>query len=187
MFDRNPVRNVLILGATSAVAAEVADLLARRGCRLHLVGRSEAKLERVVERCREAGAVVTWAHTDFGELDRNGGVIASAFEHLGRVDLALVAHGDLGNQQASESSFDEAERIFRTNLTSVVSLLVPLANHMEAARAGRIAVITSVAGDRGRPRIEGSRSLKNGQKSVRARLRLPSKTIGHANRVAFFV
>ena len=38
------------------------------------------------------------------------------------------------------------------NFTSVVSLLVPLANHMEAAHAGRLAVITSVAGDRGRPR-----------------------------------
>jgi len=152
MFDRNPLRNVLILGATSAVAAEIAHLLARRGCRLHLVGRSEAKLERVVDRCREAGDVVTWAHADFGELDQNEAVIASASEHLGRIDLALLAYGDLGHQQASESSFAEAERILRVNLTSVVSLIVPLANHMEAARAGRIAVITSVAGDRGRPR-----------------------------------
>ena len=37
-------------------------------------------------------------------------------------------------------------------LTSVVSLLVPLANHFEKARAGRLGVITSVAGERGRPR-----------------------------------
>ena len=34
----------------------------------------------------------------------------------------------------------------------MVSLLIPLANHLEAAGAGRIGVITSVAGDRGRPR-----------------------------------
>jgi short-subunit dehydrogenase len=34
----------------------------------------------------------------------------------------------------------------------VVSLLIPLANELEGARAGRIGVITSVAGDRGRPR-----------------------------------
>ena len=38
------------------------------------------------------------------------------------------------------------------NFTSVVSLLIPLANHMERARSGSLAVITSVAGERGRPR-----------------------------------
>ena len=36
------------------------------------------------------------------------------------------------------------------NFTSAVALLTPLANRFEAARRGCIAVITSVAGDRGR-------------------------------------
>ncbi len=66
--------------------------------------------------------------------------------------MVLVAHGLLGDQEASERDFVAADDIVRTNFTSVVSLLVPLANHMEAARAGRIGVITSVAGERGRPR-----------------------------------
>jgi len=64
----------------------------------------------------------------------------------------LIAHGLLGDQLASERDFAEAERIITTNFTSAVSLLVPLANYFEAARAGRIGVITSVAGERGRPR-----------------------------------
>ncbi len=68
------------------------------------------------------------------------------------IDTVLIAHGDLGDQLASERSFAEAESILRTNFTSVVSLLIPLANQMEAARRGRLGVITSVAGDRGRPR-----------------------------------
>jgi short-subunit dehydrogenase len=42
--------------------------------------------------------------------------------------------------------------VLRVNFTSVVSLLIPLVNHMEAAGAGRLGVITSVAGDRGMPR-----------------------------------
>ena len=150
MNDSNRAEHVLILGATSAIAAEVARVYAGRGSRLHLVGRSPDKLAHVVADCR--GAVVTSQQADFADLGANDGVVASAIAELGRVDVALIAHGDLGDQLASERSFDEAERIVRVNFTSVVSLLVPLANHMEAAHAGRLAVITSVAGDRGRPR-----------------------------------
>ena len=68
------------------------------------------------------------------------------------MDVAVIAHGWLGDQLASERDVAEAERIIATNFTSVVALLVPLGNHFEAAGAGNIAVLSSVAGDRGRPR-----------------------------------
>ncbi|MDC3961652.1 SDR family NAD(P)-dependent oxidoreductase [Polyangium jinanense] len=144
------MQRVLILGATSAIAAEVAQIHAVRGDRLHLVGRNPEKLAAVAARC--TGATVSVATSDFGELGANERVITDAITALGNIDAALIAHGDLGDQLASERSFDEAEAIVRTNFTSVVSLLIPLANHMEAARKGRLGVITSVAGDRGRPR-----------------------------------
>jgi len=141
---------VLIFGATSAVAAEVAVLCAARGDRLHLVGRNPEKLSALVARCQ--GAQVTVQCADFAELAQNQALAEQALAALGEVDLVLIAHGDLGDQIASERSFDEARRTLDVNFTSVVSLLIPLANHLERARAGRIGVITSVAGDRGRPR-----------------------------------
>jgi decaprenylphospho-beta-D-erythro-pentofuranosid-2-ulose 2-reductase len=141
---------VLIFGATSAVAAEVAVLYAQRGARLHLVGRNPEKLAAVAARC--APAPVTTQQADFDDLDANERLVATAIEQLGPVDVALIAHGDLGDQLATEQSFKDAERTLRTNFLSVVSLLVPLANHLEFLRAGRLAVITSVAGERGRPR-----------------------------------
>lgn len=144
------MQRVLILGATSAIAAEVAVLHAKRGDRLHLVGRNEDKLARVVSRCD--GATVTSSIADFSNLDVNEGVVENAIETLGGIDRVLIAHGDLGHQLESERSFAEAEAILRTNLLSVVSLLIPIANRMEAQRSGTIGVITSVAGDRGRPR-----------------------------------
>lgn len=142
--------NTLILGATSAIAAEVAVLLAARRDRLHLVGRSADKLQAVAARC--AGAQVTTERADFAQLEHNEAVVREAIAALGHVDLVLIAHGDLGDQLASERDFAQAEATIRVNFTSVVSLLVPLANHMEAARRGTIGVITSVAGERGRPR-----------------------------------
>lgn len=142
--------HVLVFGATSAIAAECAELYARRGARLLLVGRNASKLDGVVARCSGGGASPFVA--DLGDPAANEAIVAACIEKLSRVDTVLVAHGDLGDQLESERSFDEAERILRVNFTSVVALLIPLANHMESAGRGRIGVITSVAGDRGRPR-----------------------------------
>lgn len=152
MNDETPgaPSRVLLLGATSAIAAEVAVLHAARGDRLHLVGRNAEKLAGVAARC--ATTRVTTEVADFARLEDDEGIVRRAIEALGGVDRALVAHGDLGDQLESERSFSEAVRVFRANFTSVVALLIPLVNHLETARGGRLGVITSVAGDRGRPR-----------------------------------
>jgi short-subunit dehydrogenase len=89
---------------------------------------------------------------NFAALADNGAVADAALAALGRVDRVLVAHGELGDQLASERSFADAEAILRVNFSSVVSLLIPVANALERARGGRLGVITSVAGERGRPR-----------------------------------
>jgi short-subunit dehydrogenase len=141
--------HVVIFGATSAIAAEVALLYAERGARLHLVARNSEKLAQVAARC---GARATAQSADFENLDDNERLVQDAIAMLGRVDVALIAHGDLGDQLASERAFKDAESTLRVNFTSAVSLLIPLANHLESAGSGRIGVITSVAGDRGRPR-----------------------------------
>jgi len=142
---------VLILGATSAIASQVAQIHARRGDRLHLVGRTASKLAEVAQLCA-ASPHVTTQQADFSNLAANEGVVAEAIRALGGIDTVLIAHGELGDQLATERGFADAEVILRVNFVSVVALLIPLANHMESARAGRIGVITSVAGDRGRPR-----------------------------------
>jgi decaprenylphospho-beta-D-erythro-pentofuranosid-2-ulose 2-reductase len=142
--------SVLIFGATSAIAAEAAKIYARRGDKLHLVARNAEKLATVAASC--AQTEVTTAVADFSDLGKNGDVVRRAFDELGSVDTVLIAHGDLGDQLASERSFKDAETTLVANFTSVVSLLIPLANELEAAGKGRIGVITSVAGDRGRPR-----------------------------------
>lgn len=148
--DARAKARVLIFGATSAVAAEVAVEYAGRGARLHLVGRNPDKLADVARRCR--ASEVTVEEADLADLGHNQELVDSAIAALGGATTVLIAHGDLGDQLASERDFDAAERILRVNFTSVVSLLIPIANHLEAARAGGLGVITSVAGDRGRPR-----------------------------------
>ena len=146
------MRHILVFGATSAIAARVIATWAARGDRLHLIGRDPVKLAAVAAACATAGGLTT-AVADLGALERVPAVVDAAVAALdGRVDLVFVAHGDLGDQLRSEREPSEAERLLRINLLSVVALLVPLATLLERQRSGAIAVITSVAGERGRPR-----------------------------------
>jgi short-subunit dehydrogenase len=150
---------VLIFGATSAIAAEVARLYAGRGARLYLVGRNPDKLAQVAAQVGAGagagvggGPVVGTRAADLDDTAAADGLVAGGIAALGGLDVAIIAQGLLGDQLASERDFAEAERVIRTNFLSVVALLIPLANHLEAQGRGSIGVMSSVAGDRGRPR-----------------------------------
>jgi short-subunit dehydrogenase len=148
------VERVLVLGATSAIAAEVSRLYWARGARLHLVGRSADKLQALLKSLGSSPAdgVISSAVADFSDLAQNDRVVGEALAALGGVDVVLIAHGELGEQLETERDFARAETILNVNFTSAVSLLVPLANALAAQGRGCIGVITSVAGERGRPR-----------------------------------
>ena len=144
------MERVLIFGATSAIAREVTLRYARRGARLYLVGRNPQRLQAL---CDAAGpAVVGHATADLDDTAGNAARVTTAVECLGSVDIAIVAHGLLGDQLATERDFAEAEQILRTNLLSPISLLIPLANTLRTQGYGHLAVLSSVAGERGRPR-----------------------------------
>jgi short-subunit dehydrogenase len=148
------VERVLVLGATSAIATEVARQYWARSARLHLVARNADKLSRVVDGLGSSPTPgsVSSALADFCDLARNDQVVTDALATLGGADVVLIAHGELGEQLETERDFARADMILNVNFTSVVSLLVPLANALAAQGHGCIGVITSVAGERGRPR-----------------------------------
>ncbi len=145
------MRKTLIVGATSAIAQATARLFAADGASLFLVARDERKLNAVAEDLRVRGArqIETWV-MDATDYDRHQEVIEEAVERLGGLDLVLMAHGTLPDQKACEASFEMTRREFETNALSVISLLTHVANYFEQENQGTVAVISSVAGDRGR-------------------------------------
>jgi short-subunit dehydrogenase len=88
---------------------------------------------------------------DLNSLDRHQELIQMAIDTLGGLDIVLISHGTLGDQQLCQQSVSKTIEELNTNFTSVISLLTILANYFEQQRHGCIAVVTSVAGDRGRP------------------------------------
>lgn len=148
--NAEPVK-LLVLGATSAIAMATMRLYARRGASFYLVARNEEKLSLVAADVQVRGAAAV--HTGVMDLDRteyHTALLQDAHEKLQGIDVALIAHGVLGDQAAAEQDYRVAEQVIRTNLLSSVSLVTWLANYFVAQKRGTIAVISSVAGDRGR-------------------------------------
>ncbi|HRX60016.1 MAG TPA: SDR family oxidoreductase [Candidatus Competibacter sp.] len=145
------MRKVLIVGATSAIAEAVARLLAAQGDLLYLVGRRAETLEAIAADLRVRGAArVQTEVMDANAIERHAALLDNADVALGGLDTVLIAHGTLSDQAACQQSVALTFQELHTNTLSVIALLTLIANHFEAQRVGTIAVISSVAGDRGR-------------------------------------
>ena len=139
---------ILIIGATSAIASACARKWAAEKTQFFLVGRNAEKLQQLSNDLTTRGA--SSAKTYVLDLNHYAGH-QEMLNACGPIDIALIAHGSLPDQKACEQDPDLALKEFSSNATSVISLLILLANQMEAQKSGTIAVISSVAGDRGRP------------------------------------
>ncbi len=142
---------ILILGATSALAHETAKNFAKDGASFVLVARSQYKLQTISSDLSVRGAKeVETIEADFNDISRHAEILEAALKPFAGLDMALVAYGTLGDQQLCEQDVEAALQEFTTNGTSVIALLTLLANYFEQQKRGCIAVISSVAGDRGR-------------------------------------
>jgi decaprenylphospho-beta-D-erythro-pentofuranosid-2-ulose 2-reductase len=116
-----------------------------------LVGRDSAKLESVAQDLRVRGArrVVTLT-CDLNAIDQHDLILKRSTDVLEGLNTVLISYGTLSNQELCENSVIAALDQLKTNFLSVVSLLILIGNRFEEQRNGCIAVISSVAGDRGR-------------------------------------
>jgi short-subunit dehydrogenase len=145
------MRRILIMGATSAIAEATAREFARDADAFMLVGRAADRLQAIAADLKVRGAAIAEIRVlDARDTAAYATFIDDAARTLGGLDAALIAHGTLSSQRACEASADLMLQEFQTNALSVMALCTALANHFEAQRHGVIAVISSVAGDRGR-------------------------------------
>ena len=142
---------VLVLGATSGIAEATCRIWAFQGARLFLVARNAEKLAAVAQDLRTRGASsVETAVADLDDTDGHPALLSHAVNSLTGMDVAYLAHGILGDQNAAEQEFNTTAQILHTNLMAPISLLTWLANYCVQRHTGTLAVISSVAGDRGR-------------------------------------
>ena len=145
------MRKVIIVGATSRIAQEVARKMAAEGDKLFLTGRNEQRLERLADDLKVRGASdVKIYPMDVTDYSSHASLIDTADKQFDGLDTILIAHGTLADQKQCEHSFEQTKKELEINCLSTISLLTHIANKFEEQGKGTIAVISSVAGDRGR-------------------------------------
>lgn len=149
--DPHVPKRILVLGATSGIAEACCRLWADGGDSLYLVARNAARLSAVAADMRTRGAAsVDSAVVNLDDTATHPELLAHAINALGGLDVAFLALGVLGDQAEAERSFITAGQILHTNYAAPVSLLTWLANYCAQRHTGTLAVLSSVAGERGR-------------------------------------
>ncbi len=144
-------KRILVLGATSGIAEACIRLWAERGDSLYLVARDADRLAVVAADARTRGAAfVDSAVANLDETAAHAEMLAHAINGLGGLDIAFLALGVLGDQGEAERNFAVANQILQTNFNAPVSLLTWLGSYAAQRKAGTLAVLSSVAGERGR-------------------------------------
>lgn len=144
------VDSVLVLGGYSEIGLAIATRLAHaRHATVALAGRDQARLDEARATVLAAGArrVETFAF-DANEVASHERLVASVSEHLGDIDVAVIAFGLLGDQAADAAGGDGAVRLLQANYVGAVSVALPLARLLRRQGHGTLVVLSSVAGER---------------------------------------
>lgn len=142
---------ILIIGATSAIAESMARQFAERGAILCLAARDAYRLKALADDLQVRSAkTVHRLEFEASNFATHEDLIMESELLMDGLDLVLIAHGMLPDTGECAASILTTLKSLEVNALSVVSLMTIAAHRFEKKNSGTIAVISSVAGDRGR-------------------------------------
>jgi decaprenylphospho-beta-D-erythro-pentofuranosid-2-ulose 2-reductase len=147
------MKKIIIVGATSGIAHACAKIWVSdlKEVELTLLVRDEGRGEKVAQdlRVRNPNANVKVMSVNFEDVH----LIQKTVNELASnqvLDIVLIAHGVLSDQVACENSLQATNDSLQINGVSPVLFAQEFALHMSKVDYGTLAIIGSVAGDRGR-------------------------------------
>lgn len=146
-------RHIVIIGATSAIAERCARRWAAEGtASIVLIARDLAKLQRVHDDLKARSPQTSLSVQVCGDftdpVDMEAQLELASARYM--PDMVLIAHGDLPDQLACQADLNKARHAIEVNGLSPVLWAEAAVRRLERAGRGTVAVIGSVAGDRGR-------------------------------------
>ena len=136
--------NVLVTGASSGIGLETARQLRARGAKVAICGRNEARLR---EAARAIGALAIRADVSV-EADVVH-LVREVIETFGDYDV-LVNNAGFGSfAPLTETSLEEMQRVFATNVFGAMLVARESARHFIERGRGNIVNVSSTAGQRG--------------------------------------
>jgi len=143
---------IVIIGATSAMAEHCARLwVTGASVDLTLVGRNISGLERIASdlRVRSPQSEIRVLVADFMDT-QSIEKTASECAAKGPLDIVLIAHGSLPEQALCQNALSVCREALEINGLSAVLFAEAFIKHLVLANHGTLAIVGSVAGERGR-------------------------------------
>lgn len=129
----------LVTGASAGIGRASVDALVQAGARVFATGRRKAELDALVQQ-HGSQTIRTMA----GDLN-DGGFAAELAAAARDADIMLSNAGVLTYAPLADTTFEDTEAMFRTNVLASYRITLDVAKSMAARRRGHIIVMTSIA------------------------------------------
>lgn len=137
---------VAVIGATSSLAQALCHVLAAEGAELTLVARDAGELQLLAsDLALRHGAACRTIACDLLAEEYSP---ITLMQQIGEFDRLVLATGDMGN--ADPGDLANLAMVMHVNTTLPAQIATLAAEQLAAKGSGVIAIISSVAGDRGR-------------------------------------
>jgi len=146
------MKNILILGANSAMARAMTREIAGPEVQLILASRNVEELKKTANdlELRAQGPQPIVLAFDACKTEEHEKFLSQVLEKVKSLDEVYLFFGQLHPQREAEEDFQLAQEMIVANYVGAVSILERIALHMEKKGQGVIVGVSSVAGDRGR-------------------------------------
>ena len=130
-------RVALITGGSRGIGKGIAVRLAQEGARIAIAYRSnKMAAQQTLRQLQASGADCVAVETDISEAPRAEQLVQTVVDRYGRLDIVVNNVGDFRWGALAESSLEEWNSIFSSNLSSVVYVSRAALPHMRRGRWG---------------------------------------------------
>ncbi len=142
---------LVVIGGTSAIAVATIKQFAKKDLEVLLVDINFNRLESVKNDIFVAtGVLPSIFEWEISNINMQEQLFEKIIQDFGNFDVAFIAYGTLPNQEDILNKPNEIQKQLSINFISAATLSSIFAEYFEKRNSGILAVITSVAGDRGR-------------------------------------
>ena len=152
MSQLKEAKSALAVGATSAIVKACLQSRASQWSKVALIARDEGALRALAAHLEalSPGLQARWWSCDVADVGASERAWREASDFCGRVDEAVVAAGALGEQRCLEENPAQAAGLLALNSAGCTAWALWVAQALERQGGGVLAIVTSVAGMRGR-------------------------------------
>jgi 3-oxoacyl-[acyl-carrier protein] reductase len=146
MFTSIAGQSVIVTGGSKGIGKGIARVFAAKGAKIVVAARGLEDAEATAKEIRYAGGVAIAHAADVSNWESVQGLVATAIETFGTVDILCANAGVFPQKKIVDLSPDEWDQVQSTNLKSTFLCVKACIPVFEKAGKGRVVVTSSITG-----------------------------------------